>query len=111
MVLINLTGEVPKEEVCCYCEKPFQHYMKTKRNTNPNELAEMQMVTCHPACLRTHKKMQNIKNKIMKTKTTLHNLRTCQLNLEFEAFMSGHATLDQETDEIFLLLKQKGIIG
>ena len=114
MVLINLTGkpyfEEAKEQVCCYCEKPFQHYTKNKK-VKGTDLVEMEFITSHPPCLRTHKKMETLKNKIVKTKKTLHDLRTAQLNLEFEAFLSGQACLDQDTDEIFLLLKQKGIIA
>lgn len=113
-MLINLTGEPQfeevKNEVCCYCDKPFKHYIKNKKSKE-GDLTEVEIITSHPACKRTHKKMENIKNKIIKTKKTLHDLRTSQLNLEFEMFINHQIKLDDDTDEIFTLLQKKGIIS
>ena len=111
MTFINLNGQICQEadaqDVCFYCQKPFQHYTKTRKIKGQDGLKELELITSHPICKRTNKKMESIKNKIVKAKQTLHNLRAAQLNLEFEAFLAGQKLEDENTDEIFTILTMK----
>lgn len=114
MPFINLTTlptEVVDNTKCCICEKPFKHFTKLRKvkSQDPNEV-DIEYVSAHPACKKIQKKMENIKCKIIKTKQTLHNLRTSQLNLEWEMFCNNQLQLDDDVDEIFTLLKEKNIL-
>lgn len=115
MPVINLTNldAEPQAEAeptkCELCNKPFQHYTKSKTIKGQEPLVEIEFISCHPECKKVHNKMQKLKNRIIKAKKTLHDLRTAQLNLEFEMFLAGQQSIDQDTDEIFVMLKEKNI--
>lgn len=112
MPLIDLTKEPNEEEPtrCGICDRPFQHYTKTKKVKGQAPLVELEFISCHPECTKANAKMQKIKTRIVKAKKTLHDLRTTQLNLEFEMFMKQQLKLDEDTDEIFVMLKEKEIL-
>lgn len=110
MTLIDLTKPEEEVTVCGICEKPFQHYTKTKKIRGHAPLVELEFITCHPECTKANAKMERIKTRIMKAKKTLHNLRAEQLNLEFDLFMKQQLKMDEDTDEIFVMLKEKDIL-
>lgn len=107
MPVIDLTQD---PTFCVVCEKPFQHYTKAKKVKGDENIIELKHIDAHPCCAKSFNKMEKIKQKIIKTKKTLHDLRTAQLNLEFEMFINNQVKLDDDTDEIFTLLKKKEII-
>lgn len=102
--------EEDEVQTCGLCNKPFQHCTKSKKIKGQEPLVEMIFITCHPECTKAHAKMEKINKKIVKAKKVLHDLRTSQLNLEFEMFMKQQLKMDEHTDEIFLLLKEKKIL-
>ena len=108
MPLIDLTD--PVLTLCGICEKPFEHYTKTRKLKGQAPLVELNFITCHPECTKANIKMERIKTRIMKAKKTLHDLRASQLNLEFELFMKQQLKMDEHTDEIFVMLKEKNIL-
>lgn len=107
MPLIDLTST---EQLCGICEKPFQHYTKSKKIKGQTPLVEIEYITCHPDCKKANVKMEKIKTRILKAKKLLHDLRASQLNLEFEMFMKQQLQINDDTDEIFVMLKEKEII-
>ena len=109
MPFIDLTKPSTDGQVCLHCEKPFQYKTKTKRIPN-SEAKEVEIITAHPNCSRAINKMERIKQRITKVKAQLHTLRTAQLNLEFEMFLAGQNSISDETDEIFMILKEKEIM-
>jgi len=115
MPYINLTGlptnpNTEDDNCCVFCSKPFKHYTKMRKVKGCDEV-KLDLITSHTCCKRTYLKMEKIKNKIIKTKQMLHNLRTEQLNLEFEMFAKQQLKLDDDTDEIFVMMKEKGILN
>lgn len=110
MPLIDLTNPDAEPTVCEICEKPFQHYTKTKKIRGQAPLVELQFITCHPECTKFKSKLDKIQTRIVKAKKTLHDLRASQLNLEFDLFMKQQLKMDDDTDEIFVMLKEKEII-
>lgn len=112
MPFINLTGLPTEPTKCAYCDKPFQHttrVRKVKGSNDPNEV-DIEHITAHPECKKSHIKMERIKSRIVKAKKTLHDLRASQLNLEFDMFMKQQLKMDDDTDEIFVMLKEKEIL-
>lgn len=117
MAFINLTGRPAQfplafEElnICTICNKPFNHSIKKTKIKDTNEIIYTPQ-TAHPCCKRMEAKAEKIKEKIIKTKKTLHDLRAEQLNLEFELFCKQQLKLDDDTDEIFVMLKEKQIVN
>jgi DNA-binding protein len=107
MPFIDLTK--PEGQFCVHCEKPFQYKTKTKAIPN-SDAKEVEIITAHPNCSKAVNKMERIKQRIAKVKKQLHDLRTAQLNLEFEMFLAGQNSISDETDEIFMILKEKEIL-
>jgi len=105
-----VTLEEDEIQKCELCDKPFQHYTKSKKIKGQAPLVEVQFITCHPECTKANIKMQRIKNRIIKAKKNLHDLRASQLNLEFEMFIKQQLKMDDHTDEIFVMLKEKNIL-
>lgn len=102
------TTPLPEElQTCELCNKSFQHYTKSKKIKGQAPLVEVQFITCHPECTKSNIKMERIKNRIIKAKKNLHDLRATQLNLEFEMFMKQQLKMDEHTDEIFVIMDKK----
>jgi hypothetical protein len=115
MAFINLTGKAAQfplayennfETLCTVCSQPFKHTVKASKNKQSNELVHT-LHTAHPHCKRACTKAEKIKEKIINVKKKLHDLRAEQLNLEFEMFCKQQLKLDDDTDEIFVVLKEK----
>lgn len=111
----SVTPSTEEIEVCGICNKPFKHYAKRKRTPKtpaqfPLGYDEVELITCHPDCTKGHAKMEKLKARIVKTKKALHALRTAELNLQMEMILKQQLKLDDDTDEIIMVLKEKGII-
>lgn len=96
--------------ICGLCKKPFEHYTKNRKN-RVTGMTEVQFITCHPQCTKVNMRMEKLNARIVKAKRNLHDLRTAQLNLEFEMFLAGQKTIQDDTDEVFVVLQKKGILS